>query len=42
MINTEKVVIDIDKPQDSGTDKKEKKNGGKRKTISDTITTGGK
>lgn len=42
MINTEKVVIDIDKPLDSGTDKKEKKNGGKRKTIPDTITTGGK
>lgn len=42
MINTEKVVIDIEKPQDDGSDKKQKKNVGKRKTISDTIATGGK
>ena len=42
MINTEKVVIDIKGPADDGAEKKDRNNGRKRKTISDTITVGGK
>ena len=40
MVNSEKVVIEIEKPEANGTDKKEKKNGRKRKAIPDTVTTG--
>ena len=43
-INTEKVVIDIEKPAVDETSKKEKKvkYDRKRKTISDTLSVGGK
>jgi flavorubredoxin len=44
MVNTEKVVIDIEKPQEDGSGKKEKetKYGRKRKTVSDSLSVGGK
>ena len=44
MVNTEKVVIDIEKPQEKQSVKKEKKTkyDRKRKTISDTFSVGGK
>jgi hypothetical protein len=44
MINTEKVVINIERPQDDAKPKKESKRkyGRKRKTVSDTLSTGGK
>lgn len=42
MINTEKVVIDIEGPEDDGPVKKDKNNGRKRKTVSDTLSAGGK
>ncbi len=42
MINTEKVVIDIKGPADDGAEKKDRNNGRKRKTVSDTISVGGK
>ena len=42
MINTGKVVIDIEGPEDDGPVKKDKNNGRKRKTVSDTLSAGGK
>ena len=44
MVNTEKVVIDIESPAEEQTTKKEKKtkHDRKRKTVSDTLSTGGK
>jgi hypothetical protein len=44
MVNTEKVVIDIEKPQEDKSEKKEKetKYGRKRKTVSDSLSVGGK
>ena len=44
MVNTEKVVIDIVKPQEDKSEKKEKKTkyGRKRKTVSDSLSVGGK
>jgi hypothetical protein len=40
MINSEKVVIDIEKPKTNGNDKKVKRNGRTRKAILNTLTAG--